>query len=210
MKTLISQPIMFDPQRRAASAELRATVASLTAFLEQREADLKLRKRARREADRRSFRLAVEAIACNLAVMTLTDPERALAVPRSSGVMWAKGRCRNPVYGQHFLDALDLMARPEVRLIEVLTLGYKFKGGDKRQSTINPTAAFSSHVSPSLSSWEAFARADEPEVIILKGRKDRRTGRGEAIDYANTRETQRMRSEVRRINAYLSKAGIRL
>ena len=133
---------MFDPQRRAASAELRAAIKSLTAFLEDREADLRLRKRARKEADRRSFRLAVEAIACNLAVMTLIDPDRPLAVPRSSGVMWAKGRYRNPVYGSHFLDALDLMARPEVGLIEVLTRGYKFKGGDKRQSTIKPTVAF--------------------------------------------------------------------
>src|ERR1700761_2740121 len=127
--------IMFDPHRRAASAELRAATKALTAFLEGREADLTLRKRARKEADRRSFRLAVEAIACNPAAMRMVDPERPLEVPRSSGVMWAKGRYRNPVYGSHLLDSLDLMARPEVCLIEVLTRGYKFKRGDKRQST---------------------------------------------------------------------------
>ena len=62
---------MFDPQRRAASAELRAAIKSLTAFLEDREADLRLRKRARKEADRRSFRLAVEVIACNLTAVPL-------------------------------------------------------------------------------------------------------------------------------------------
>jgi len=89
---------MFDPQRRAASGELRAAINCLTAFLELRQAGLGLRKRARREADGKSFGLAVEAIACNLAVLRLTDPGRPLAV-HSSGVMWAKGRYSNPVYG---------------------------------------------------------------------------------------------------------------
>jgi hypothetical protein len=123
---------MFDPQRRAESGELRAALKCLIAFLELREAGLGVRKRARREADRKSFGLAVEAIACNLAVLRLTDPGRPLAVPRSSGVMWARGRYSNPVYGQHFLDALDLMARPEVGLIEVLTRGYRFAAGGKQ------------------------------------------------------------------------------
>jgi hypothetical protein len=56
---------MFDPQRRGATPELKAAVKSLIPYLERREADLKLRERARREADRRSFHLAIEAIACS-------------------------------------------------------------------------------------------------------------------------------------------------
>src|ERR1700693_96346 len=108
---------MFDPQRRAISGELGVAIKCLIAFLELREAGLGLRKRARREDDRRSFGLAGEALGCNLAVLRLADPRRPLAIPRSSGVMWARGRYSNPVYGQHFLDALDLMARPEVGLI---------------------------------------------------------------------------------------------
>jgi hypothetical protein len=65
------RPIWFDPQRRAATPELKAIIKSLIAFLEQREAALWLRKRARRVIDRRSFHLAVECIACNLAALTL-------------------------------------------------------------------------------------------------------------------------------------------
>jgi hypothetical protein len=90
---------MFDPKRRAASPELKACIKSLIAFLERREADLGLRKRARREADRRSFHLAVEAIACNLAGLAFMALDRPFAVPRSRGVMWAKGRYHNPTYG---------------------------------------------------------------------------------------------------------------
>ena len=54
--------------------------------------------------------------------------------------MWAKAANSNPVYGQHFLDALDLMARPEVGLVKSLTRGYRFAGGKKQLSTIWPQA----------------------------------------------------------------------
>jgi hypothetical protein len=130
-------PAMFDPQRRAGSEELRAAVKSLIVFLERLEANLGLRQRARKEADRRNFHLAIEAIACNLAALGMGEADRPLAVPRSSGIMWAKGRYREPVYGQHFLNALDLMAYPEVGLINDLMRGYRFAGGHKQQLLIS-------------------------------------------------------------------------
>jgi hypothetical protein len=201
---------MFDPQRRAASGELGAAIRSLTAFLELREAGLGLRKRARREDDRRSFHLAIEAIACNLTALPLLDAERPLAVPRSSGVMWAEGRYRNPVYGRHFLDVLDLMARPEVGLIEVVTRGYRFAGGGKQRSTIKPTVKFVGHMPPSLIRWESFDRAEEPEVLILKRPKDDRRGNGETVNYRDTAQTRRRRKEVQRINEVLRKAPLKL
>jgi hypothetical protein len=201
---------MFDPQRRAASGELRAAVRSLIAYLELREAGLGLRKRARKEADRKSFGLAIEAIACNLALLRLTDPGRPLAVPRSSGVMWAKGRYGNPVYGSHFLDAVDLMAHQKVGLVASLTRGYRFAGGKKQLSTIKPAAAFADHVPPSLICWEAFDRAEEPEVLILKRPKDDRTGYAESINYHDTAQTRRRRKEVLRINETLRNAPLRL
>ena len=201
---------MFDPQRRAASGELRASIKSLIAFLEHNEADLGLRKRVRKEADRKTFHLAVEAIACNLAAIPLLDPERPLAVPRSSGVTWAKGRYRNPVYGQHFLDALDLMARPKVGLIAELRRGYRFAADKKQPSSVIPTAAFAARVPLALIHWEAFDRAEEPEVLILKGAKGDDTGIADAIDYPETRETRRMRRDVQRINDWLRKAPLRV
>ena len=209
-KTTLPPPIIFDPQRQAATPELRAALKSLIAFLERREADLGLRQRARKAADRKSLHLAIEAIACNLAILPLLDPSRPLAVPRSSGVMWAKGRYRNPVYGQHFLDALDLMANPKVGLIYELRRGYRFTAANKQPSTVRPNAVFAEHVSPSLISWEAFNRAEEPEVLILKGPKSDDTGIADAIAYPDTRETRRMRKEVQRVNGWLRKAPFKI
>jgi hypothetical protein len=145
-------------------------------------------KRARREDDRRRFHLAIEAIACNLTALPLLDAKRPLAVPRSSGVMWAEGRYRNPVYGVHFLNALDLMARPEVGLIEVLTRGYRFAGGGKQRSTIKPTVTFAGDMPPSLIRWESFDRAEEPEVLILKRPKVTGGGTGRRSTIATQRK----------------------
>jgi hypothetical protein len=210
MQTPVPQSIWFDPQRRAATPELQAVIKSLITSIEHHEADLAPRKRARRETDRRSFHLAIECIACNLAALIVTGLDWPLAVPRSSGVMWAKGRYRVPVYGRHFTTALDLMAQPEVGLIDSVERGYRFAGGNKRPSVIMPTAAFVARVRPALAGWESFARAVEPEVVVLKGPKDRKTGKAEAIDYRETANTRRMRKEVQRINEALRNAPLRL
>jgi hypothetical protein len=164
----------------------------------------------RKETDRRSFHLAIECIACNLAALIVTGLDWPLAVPRDNSVMWAKGRYRVPVYGQHFIAALDLMARPEVDYIESMERGYKFAGGNKRLSTIGPTAAFVARVRPVLTGWGSFARAEEPEVLIMKGPKDRKTGRAEPIEYPETLSTRRKRKEVQRINEVLRNARVKL
>jgi hypothetical protein len=210
MRAPVLHSVMFDPLRRAATPELKAAIKSLIAFLEQREADLAIRHRARKDADRRHFHLAIEAIACNLAGLALTGLDWPLAVPRSSGVMWSKGRYNVPVYGQHFLDALDLMAQPRVDLIVDLTRGYSFASGHKERSTVSPTPAFDDRVRRALTGWESFLREEEPEVLILKRPKDHSTGRATAIDYPETAHTRSKRKDIRRINAILEKAPLKL
>lgn len=203
-----SPGILFDPQSRAATLDLKAAVRALAAHLETRERDLGLRKRARTDRDRANFKLAVEALACNLAGLLMLGLDRPLAVPRSSALMWAKSRYHSPVYGQHFLDALAVMAHPEVGLIEDVARGFKFAGSTAQRSTVRPTPAFAHHVPFHLVSWDAFTLDEEREVLILKGHKDPKTGEAEMLDYRDTPHTRRRRKEVQRINAYLSRAPL--
>jgi len=203
-------PVRFDPQRRAASKELKTALLALIEFLEGREAVLGLRQRARKEGDRRHFHLAIEAIACNLAWLSMTGPDQTLAVPRSSGAMWSKSRYRSPVYGQHFLDVLNLMAHPEIALIANIARGYRFANGDAGQSLVLPKPAFFEFVPEAIVSWNAFVNAEAPEVLILKGPKDRKTGRSEIIDYPETATTRRRRKEIQRINSSLLAAPIKI
>ena len=210
MKPSAVPPIRFDPQRRAGSEELRAAIKSLVDVLERGETELGFRKRARKKADGKSFRVTVEAIACNLAALTLVDSTRPLAVPRSSGVMWGRGRYRNPVYGQHFLDALNLMARPEVGLIEEFARGYRCSAESRQLSTIKATEAFAERIPPTLVRWDAFNRAEEPEVLILKRSKGSEAGTANTVSYRDTRRTRALRKEIQQINRCLRAAPIKI
>jgi len=132
MRAPVLHSVMFDPLRRAATPELKAP-SSLSSHSLSSAKPISLFDRGRgKDADRRNFHLAIEAIACNLAGLALTGLDWPLAVPRSSGVMWSKGRYNVPAYGQHFVDALDLMAQPRVGLVEDLSRGYSFAGGHKQ------------------------------------------------------------------------------
>ena len=204
------QPLKFDPQRRAVSKDLKGAVASVTALLEQREAELMPRKRARKASTAKGFLLAIESLVCNLAFLKLMmmsdDDGGRLSVPRSNAIMYGHKRYRSPVYGQHFLDALDLMLHPRIGLIEQVGRGYHFARGPKQQGTVRPTAAFNALVPPVIVQWDAFSRAEDYQPLVLMGRKDRETGKAERIDYTDTGHTRRLRMQVKRINAYLREA----
>lgn len=79
--------VNFDPQRRAASPELKVAIKRLCTFLEQREAALGLRQRRRSASANNGFKLAVEALTCNLGGLLRLGSTPLLAVPRHSGAM---------------------------------------------------------------------------------------------------------------------------
>jgi hypothetical protein len=200
--------VNFDPQRRAASPDLRAALKTLYVFLEQQEAALGLRQRRRSASASKGFRLAIEALTCNLGACLMLGSVPLLAVPRHSGAMWGKARYRPPVYGQHFLDALGLMGHPQVGFINDVARGYGFAGERARRSLIGLRGGLLEHVRPDLFRWPAVRREEDHEVLVLRGTKDRGTGRAEPIDYPETPATRQMRRQVKRINAYLGKAPI--
>ncbi|SCB52118.1 hypothetical protein GA0061098_1016170 [Bradyrhizobium shewense] len=122
----------FDPQLRARTPELREAIGRFTQYLIAQENKLGLRSRARKDEDRHKFTIAVEAVACNLLMQGLLREAAALAVPLDNNMMWGANRYRNPVYGQHFLNLLDLLER--LRLLKRVTTGYRFSKAAKASS----------------------------------------------------------------------------
>jgi hypothetical protein len=199
------RPVGLDPQRRAARPDLKASIETFIRHLEAEERRLEIRTRARRDLDRRNFRLAVEAIACNLLVAAMIASDATLSRPRSHAAMWSRGRYHTPVYGQHFLDVLDLLAK--LNLIEEITRGYRYSPSAKQPTTIRATPKLSRHLPLGLTDWGAFRRDEEPEVIILKPEKDE-DGRAQPIDYKDSSRTAKWRREMRTINVWLTAAPI--
>ncbi len=198
--------IRFDPTLRPSSEALSAAVVKLVAELEQQEAALGLRKRARRDADRKAFHEAIAAIASNIAMLLYAAPEEPLAVPRDNNLMRGSGRYKPACYGEGFLQALDLMARPEVALIEQLQKG--FKVGDRSEATlIRPLPAFADRLDARDLDWSSFERIEPPEVLILKGDKDGGDS-APSIPYTDTQKTKALRREVQKLNRHLMAAPL--
>lgn len=201
------RPLWFDPQYRARSPELKNSIRAFAKHLSETELSEGLRARARTDIARKNFFVSTEAIACNLLLLSMMNDDAALAVPRSHGFIWGKGRYSNPVYGKHFLDIVDLMAK--LGLLQKVKTGYRLSANAKAPSLIAPTKRLAKFLPLQNFDVNALERLDEPEVLILKTGKDEE-GQSVPVDYRDTARTKRMRSQVKRINKWLRNANIEI
>lgn len=195
----------FDPLLRAKTTELARAVQCLRDALLLHETDSGGRKRARKEADKEKFGLAVEALACNLILLSAIESSPKLAVPRSHGFLWRGDGSANPVYGQHFLSALDGLA--SLGLIEEERRGYKLSARMRMPSLIRPSTALAQHLPLAPPDWRSVEQIDARAVIILKEGKDD-DGRAASIAFPETAKTRQLAGQMRRINEFLRSAEI--
>ncbi|MBR1290160.1 hypothetical protein [Bradyrhizobium ottawaense] len=165
------------------------------------------RMRSRSARSLSSFKLATEAVACNFLALYLLAEGAALAVPRSHNLIWAGGRYKNPVYGQHFLDVIDILCA--AGFAAHLSKGFRVSAKIKSDTAIISTDRLADALSFSRFGIGAIWRVEEPEVLVLK---DKKAADGDAalIDYRETSTTRRLRAQVRRLNRWLASGGITL
>ena len=195
----------FDPLLRAKTAKLRYAVHRLRDALLHHESASGARKRARKEADKEKFGLAVEALACNLILLSAIQSGLKLAVPRSHGFLWRGDGGASPVYGQHFLTAIDGLA--SLGLIEEERRGYKLSARVRLPSLIRPSTALAEHLPLAPPDWRSVKQIDDRALIVLKEGKDD-DGRGAPIAFRETAKTRQLAREMGRINEFLRSADI--
>jgi hypothetical protein len=200
-----SSYIWFDPQCRANDPGLATAIKAFAGYLQAKEIELETRTRGRTVSARRNFSLAVEAICCNLIVARMVGKETSLAVPLAHSMMWARGRYANTVYGQHFLDVINLLVG--LKLVERLTKGYRFSGKSKAPSLVRSTERLAEHLPLNNMHWRHIRREPDKELIILKADKDE-DGSSAPVDYPTSKRTMLLRSQVARINRWLASADI--
>jgi len=177
------QPLWFDPQYRARLPALSSTVREFTKYLLETELSEGLRTRARTDSSRRNFYISVEAVACNLMLLSLLSADVALTVPRAHSSMWGKGRYTSPVYGKHFLDAIDLMAK--LGFLTKVSTGYRISAKLKAPSLIAPTERLgelsAARWSRRLASLRSFVSRDRtnsrlknPVLVLMRSEKPSR------------------------------------
>lgn len=201
------KPMWFDPQFRAKTPDLRSAIKKMGDLLLDHEFASGRRKRARKDADKAKFFVAVEALACNLLLLKATGSDSKLAVPRSHDFLWQGSANVNPVYGQHFLAAIDLMA--SLGLIEEDRRGYRISARSKLPSLIQPADNLAEHLPLAPPDWRSVHQIDDQALIILKEGKDE-DGRAAAIPYRESARTNQLAGQVRRINKFLRDANIEI
>lgn len=198
--------LRFQPLRYAADEALQAAINPFAVFLQEQERLHQPRQRRRRADDLAKFNDAADAIVSNLMRPEMALPGAVLAVPRGSRVMrGGPSRYRPPVYGPHFIDALDLM--DACGFIERMTTGYNVHQFQRSAlTTYRPIAERLAAFLPPLGSLDRGACdfTDPPELIVLKGADSQKT----LIDYPETAEAEDWRCEMRTINAMLRAAAI--
>ena len=196
----------FDQWLAARGPTLRSLVSTARDALGKHEKDNGARRRARREDDQRRYEIAVETVVANLAhsaLFNVTDKRLAILTgnkPRG--------------FTRYDNDALGKPLRRLLGDLEALGL-VEWRWSPQRgvASSMAPTERLSAMVREAGITREDFGRQNSEEVILLSRKRkmgewrDSRTER-DWVNYTDTAETNAMRADMRRINAWLEDAAI--
>lgn len=217
----------MDGYRAPGSPRMAAVVADVVDQLQSYERLHGLRKRARKTKDQDTLEKIVGCIVANLAHLrmvgplgdTKTTPEPGVAVSLSHRFLGVRSRYRSPVFSTTLPQVLKILGSLELAFVEVETGGRKvqidFDAVDDeavekivRQATIIRIGPRLASRLPEDLEPSDFSRLEDQELIVLKAPKRNDKDKGTRIEYADTPETNRMRSEVQEINAWIAQADL--
>ncbi|TSD88913.1 hypothetical protein FFK22_009320 [Mycobacterium sp. KBS0706] len=215
---------LFEPYRLPITAPSRALADTCCALIEAEEEKHRLRKRARRPADRNTFRSLVAALVADLAYRWLETGGEEVAdgdgvwLPaglRLSLSRDALGR-RSARYVPSWLgvtlrDIIAVMARPDVALASLEVGAWGTDHGKGTLSIIRPGQALIALLEEAAFPGIGFhdlGLCPTAEVVLLRAPDASFWDRGKLVDYTDDAETDRLRDEVRSINTWLSRADI--
>ncbi len=166
------------------------------------------RKRALRSKDKLTlFRVLIPLVANLMHHFLSGTPGQGVPVPLSNKALGKKGNRYQPFsFPRSFPKMLGALS--ELGFAEV-TLGRHSGFPDKsKRTTIKAGAKLIALIKEHEVTLEDLDPGDGEEVIILKRPKRGHWDEGARIDYKETDTTQRLRDELRGINAWIAKADI--
>lgn len=201
----MSRSMQFDARYKAGTGCLRKSLKKLVGALLDHEAKTAVRSRARTREDLNKFETAVEALACNLILLAATFSDVGLAVPRSHSVIWGNAGA-SPVYGQHFLTAIDLLA--SLGLIREGKRGYRISESVKQPSLIWPEKALAEFLPLEPPDWRSVEEVNSEIPVVLRGRKV--NGQAAVLRFDQSKEIKKYIRQMRCINAFIRASDIEI
>ena len=197
----------FDPWRSPCTPKADAFVKTILEMLEAHEQLHGLRKRKRRAVDQAKFGRLISAVACDLALIVLTETSKAIFISRSHRELGRSSRYGNPASSKTLPSILDSLATKQLGLISMV-LGYRTDTGDRKKTSIRPSSKFRRLVQEFALSPADIAERQRPEPIELKSFPPCQGKKAPRVEYEDTEQTLRFRRDMRRINHQLLAAKI--
>ena len=207
----------YNPDLRADSDRMRGLVSDIVKEIIETETAKGLRKRARRNLDEFIFKLMVEALVCDLALVTLFGPYEAVHLPLSHKVLNVKSRYKSTRIGKTLPQILEVMSRDDLQLVEMNKGKMRFEVKDQSlvgvpvggiQTTIKAGPRLLAMLKEKAITIKDIADALDVEHIILRAAKDRSGLPSKNIEYEDTAETREMRQQLADINRWIAHADI--
>lgn len=178
----------FDPSRTPCTSKAETFVQTIIKMLEEHEALFGSRKRKRRAADQLRFERMLSALACDLAVIVLTEGTKAIYISRSHQELGRSSRYGNPASSKTLPAILDRLASQQVDLIS-MTLGFRTDTGEGKKTTVRPSNKFHRLVRDHALCASDIAECERPEPIELKACPPSQGKKAQRIDYEDTAKT---------------------
>ena len=201
----------FQPHRAPRSDDAKALVEDVLIQLQSFERLYKKRKRARKAIDQEIFEETVTAVICDVIHRHLEDANGAVAVRLSNRLLGTSSRYRPRALGKKLPALLEELSEPEMAFLEMTKGGRELvweeaeEGGEDRiyykgkATEIRAGHRLVRRIEDYGIGFDDLKRLSTAEVIILKGPKVGNRD-GERLEYDDTRQTARWRSEMREIN----------
>jgi hypothetical protein len=167
------------------------------------------RRRRRKPEDEARFYVILSAVVANLAYMRLMPPETGRLATNTRNGSGRSSRYDHPEFSTMFRDVLGALH----------VLDYIDRSTPKpirgEAGSIAPTSKWKNLLRDLKFTFADFFRDHAQEVIVLSRKRggDRswlasRSGSRERVEYLDTRETRRLRNQMRQINAFLTTSDI--
>jgi hypothetical protein len=197
----------FDQNLQPVTANAFRCCEDIFNQLQNYETHFKIRKRARKKVDQEIFQQTVYCIISNLVLSAFGNPDSGVRITRSHSQLGTKDRYRTPVLGKTFPTVIDLMTKPEMDFL-VQDKAEISTSSDRQQTIIYPSDRIRIRLSEHNLHPEDFGPGEFPEVIIFKSKKGGFFEKSGVQQYEDTALTNKMRSEVDKINDWLMKMDI--
>lgn len=202
-------PTVADEHRNIAQKIVEDVLTQVRSY----ELHAGLRKRGRRKSAHDNLMAAITALVCDLMHRAVTSEKGAGRIHLSrSTARNKKTRYRAEFEGRSLIEALDLLAVPEMGFVKLAEHGDYYLG---RQSAYVAGDRLLDRIYDHNIVAEDLTLSDDEEIVILKSAKKARgrlsethENRAQWIDYKDTKLSNQYRDDMRRINGYLRHADI--